>query len=94
MNPFTEKEIAEKLADHPGWALNEEGQIARTFTFKNFAQVLLFANAVGYLAEQADHHPNLFIHDYKYLTISLMSHDAGGVTERDFALAGQIDEML
>jgi 4a-hydroxytetrahydrobiopterin dehydratase len=94
MKPFTESEIAGKLSAHPGWALNEEGRLTRKYTFENFTQAMLFANAVGHLAERADHHPDLNIHNYKHVTISLMSHDAGGITGRDFDLIGKIDALL
>ncbi len=93
MNPFTRSEIADNLSAHPGWALNEEGQLVKEYTFKNFTQAMLFASAAGYLAERADHHPDLFIHNYKNVTISLMSHDAGGITGRDFDLITQIDAL-
>ncbi len=57
------------------------------------AGAMLFANAVGHLAEAADHHPDLFIHNYRYLAISVMTHSEKGVTERDFALIRQIEAL-
>jgi 4a-hydroxytetrahydrobiopterin dehydratase len=94
VNPFSRSEIAAKLPAHPGWTLDENGRLVKEYVFKNFSQTMLFANAVAYLAERADHHPDLFIHDYKHLKISLMSHDAGGITERDFDLIGQIAGLM
>ncbi|MBN1122770.1 MAG: 4a-hydroxytetrahydrobiopterin dehydratase [Anaerolineae bacterium] len=93
MKPFTRNEITDKLSEHPGWALNNAGRLEKEYIFKNFTQAMLFANAVGHLAERADHHPDLCIHDYKHVTISLMSHDVGGITDRDFALIGEIDGL-
>ncbi|MCZ7542760.1 MAG: 4a-hydroxytetrahydrobiopterin dehydratase [Anaerolineae bacterium] len=90
---MSEAEVQEKLVQHPGWTLGEDGQLHAEFRFKNFAQTLLFVNAVGHLAEAADHHPDLFIHGYKYLKVSLMSHDVGGVTARDFRLIAQIGAL-
>ena len=94
MKPYTTDEVIDRLSAHPGWALNESGKLTRTFTFKNFSGAMLFANAVGHLAEKANHHPDLFIHDYKNVTISVMTHDAGGITDRDFALIGEIDGLV
>ncbi len=90
---FSESEINEKLAAFPGWSLAEDGQLHRVYIFKNFAGAMLFANAVGHLAEAADHHPDLFIHNYRYLAISVMTHSEKGVTERDFALIRQIEAL-
>jgi 4a-hydroxytetrahydrobiopterin dehydratase len=93
MKAFSRSEIEAKLSAAPGWALDEGGRLVKEYVFKNFSHVILFASAVGHLAERADHHPDLFIHDYKHLKISLMSHDVGGITERDFDLIGQIDGL-
>ena len=90
---YTKAEIAEALTDHPDWKLGEDGQLHREFEFKNFSRALLFANAVGHLAEAADHHPDLFIHGYKRLRISLMTHSAGGITDNDFSLIARIDAL-
>lgn len=90
---YTSEQIQGKLTDYPDWNLGEDGQLHREFTFKNFSQAMLFANAVGYLAESANHHPDLTIHSYKYVKISLMTHSEGGITDTDFALIGQIDAL-
>lgn len=92
-SPYDKATIKRKLGDYPGWNLSGSGQLYKEFIFKNFAQVMLFACAVGHLAEAADHHPDLNIHSYKYLVISLMTHSAGGITERDFDLIGQIEAL-
>ncbi len=90
---YSEAEIQAKLVEYPGWTLGEDGQLHATFIFKNFAQTLLFVNAVGHLAEAADHHPDLLIYGYKNLKISLLSHDVKGVTDRDFRLIAQIGAL-
>ncbi len=90
---YTPGEIQAWLADHPGWDLQSDGLLRAELTFKNFAQVMLFANAVAHLAEVANHHPDLHIHGWKHLTISLMTHDQGGITDLDFALVAQIDAL-
>lgn len=85
--------IEQKLNDYPGWTLGEDGQLHRELTFKNFAQAMLYASAVGHLADTADHHPDLFVHSYKNLRISLMTHSEKGITDKDFDLIEQIDAL-
>lgn len=90
---FSQSEIEKRLAEHPGWEMAEDSQLHREYTFKNFTQALLFANAVGHLAEALNHHPDILIHGYKNLHISMMSHDVQGITERDFRLVALIDGL-
>ena len=66
--------------------------IQETFEFKNFSQALNFVNTVGELAEKADHHPTITMHDYKKVTITLTTHSEGKVTEKDHNLAKQIED--
>jgi 4a-hydroxytetrahydrobiopterin dehydratase len=86
-------EIQPRLAGHPGWSLGEDGQLHAEYTLKNFTQVILFVNAIAHLAEVANHHPDLLIHGWKHLSISLMTHDQGGITDLDFDLIRQIDAL-
>ncbi len=74
------------------WSI-ENGKLARTFVFKNFVQAVEFVNRVVPLAEKANHHPDLEIFDYKKVKIKLFSHDVGKITERDHALALEINEL-
>ena len=90
---YSQAEIEEKLADYPNLSLGDGGQLHAHFTFKNFSRAMLFANAVGLLAEQADHHPDLFIHDYRHVRISVMTHSQKAITDKDFALIKQIDAL-
>lgn len=69
-------------------------KISKEFTFKNFKEALNFVNQVGELAETMNHHPDILLHDYKKVTISLTSHDKGHVTERDHQLASKIDALV
>jgi 4a-hydroxytetrahydrobiopterin dehydratase len=93
LKTYAPAEINERLAGHPDWRLGDDGQLHAAFTLKNFAQVMLFANAIAHLAEVANHHPDLLIHGWKYLSISLMTHDQGGITDLDFELITQIDAL-
>jgi 4a-hydroxytetrahydrobiopterin dehydratase len=93
LKTYPPDEIRAWLTGHPAWSLGDDGQLHAGLTFKNFAQVILFVNAIAHLAETANHHPDLFIHDWKHLAISLMTHDQGGITDLDFNLITQIDAL-
>lgn len=88
-----ETAVRERLRNHPTWQLAADGWLECELAFKNFNRAVLFVNAIAYLAETHDHHPDLLLHDYKHLTIRLMTHSAGGITERDFALLAAIDAL-
>ena len=88
---LTNAEIDEKLAGLSEWTVAGE-KLARKFAFRNFAESLAFINKVGAVAERADHHPDVLF-GWGYAEIFITTHDAGGITERDFALARQINEI-
>jgi len=77
------------LARLPGWARAGRA-IARTYRFEDFRGALAFVNRVAALAERQQHHPDIDIR-YNEVTLSMWTHDAGGLTERDFRLAAAID---
>ena len=79
------------LAVLRGWSLHN-GMIVRTFVFADFVAALRFVNAIAEAAEAADHHPDIDIR-YNKVTLSLTTHDSGGLTEKDFALAAQADTL-
>jgi len=85
MPALSPAEISVRLAAVPGWTV-EGGELTRTFSFKDFAAALAFVNRVGQAAEHAGHHPDIDIR-YNRVRLALVSHDAGGITEKDFALA-------
>ncbi|MGQ7869883.1 4a-hydroxytetrahydrobiopterin dehydratase [Sunxiuqinia sp. sy24] len=68
-------------------------KITKEFTFKNFTEALSFVNKVGELAEHMDHHPDILIHSYKNVTISLTTHSEGKLTDKDYQLAEKIDQI-
>jgi 4a-hydroxytetrahydrobiopterin dehydratase len=90
MNPLDQQEIDESLQKlASGWT--QEGEfIKKDFTFKNFISAFGFMTSVALAAEKADHHPN-WQNVYNRVSISLSTHDAGGLTDQDFDLAGKID---
>jgi 4a-hydroxytetrahydrobiopterin dehydratase len=84
-------EIQERLAKVPGWTL-AGGAIERTFRFPSFAAAIAFVDKVAAIADAADHHPDILVR-YDRVTLTSSTHDAGGLTERDFALAGEIETV-
>jgi 4a-hydroxytetrahydrobiopterin dehydratase len=86
-----EAEIISALAALPQWKRAGE-RISRTFEFKDFPDAMTFVNAVAELAEQAQHHPDIDVR-WNQVTLALTTHDAGGLTEKDFALARQCDAL-
>ena len=91
MDLLTEEEIAAELASVPGWS-RDGGSIARTVARADFRAALLLVGAVAYLAEEANHHPDILI-QWNKVTLTLSTHSAGGLTANDFALARRIDEL-
>jgi 4a-hydroxytetrahydrobiopterin dehydratase len=85
---LSDDEIAASLVDLDGW--NVEGKVLKKrFEFKNFAASLEFVNKVGAIAEKNDHHPDI-IFGWGYAEIALTTHDTGGLTVFDFAVASAI----
>lgn len=89
--PLPGDAVARELSALPGWSL-DRGEIARTFDCGNFNGSIAFVNAIADAANAADHHPDLEI-SWNSVTVRLSSHDAHGLTERDFALARTVDEL-
>ena len=92
MNPYTPQEVEERLrARLPHWSY-EDGKIVRAFETGGWQRTLLLANAIGFAAEAAWHHPELLL-SFPQLRVMLSSHDAGGITDLDFALAERIEAL-
>ena len=79
------------LKNVPDWK-KKDSTITRTFQFKDFPMAIKFVNAVAKLAEKAWHHPDIDIR-WNKVTLTLTTHDAGGLTEKDFKLATQFDRL-
>jgi 4a-hydroxytetrahydrobiopterin dehydratase len=88
---LTEDQIKAHLFHHPDWQ-RKEMEISRTFELKNFVLAMGFVNSVAILAEKANHHPDIDIR-WNKVTLTLSTHSAGGLTEKDFQLAKAIDEL-
>jgi 4a-hydroxytetrahydrobiopterin dehydratase len=91
MERMSENEIAERLTGSR-WQRSGEA-IEREFERASFIAAFGLVDAVAELAEAANHHPDILIHDYKHVRLTLTTHSVGGLTERDFALAAQIDAL-
>lgn len=83
--------IAQRLGALDGWSI-EQGMLRKRFEFGSYSAGVMFAAAVGQLADGMDHHPDLFI-GYRKVDVALVTHDAGGLTELDFALAERIETL-
>jgi len=91
MSALSDHEIKSRLVSVPDWQI-ESGELVRTFLFKDFPAALAFVNKVGDLAENAGHHPDIDIR-YNKVRLALVTHDAGGITQKDFDLAAGADKF-
>src|SRR5947209_3941985 len=93
LHVYAEDEIPAKLAEQglTGWYL-EDGWLRRKYTTDGWPTTLMLVNLVGYLAEAAYHHPDLNV-TYAKVWVKLKTHSAGGITDKDFALARKIEEL-
>jgi 4a-hydroxytetrahydrobiopterin dehydratase len=71
----------------------EGDEIVRERRFENFAEAIAFVNRVAEVAEEANHHPDIFLHGWNKVKLSLTNHSAGGLTEADFVIAARLDEL-
>jgi 4a-hydroxytetrahydrobiopterin dehydratase len=94
MGTLNEAEIDERLAQAGEWRRGDEQSIVRELKFADFASAVAFVNRVAELAEQANHHPDILIHGWNKVRLTLSTHSAGGLTNADFALAGRIETLL
>jgi len=88
---FSSQEAQSRLAGLSDWKV-ETGELVKTFQFRDFRAALHFVNQVGELAEQAGHHPDIDIR-YNRVRLALTTHDEGGLTQKDFDLAGQTQKL-
>ena len=92
---LTQGECTELLRQLPGWTLQHSGdtdQLQRRYGFRNFADALAFANAVGALADTADHHPALTV-EWGKVTVQWWTHVIGGVHRNDFIMAARTEQL-
>ncbi len=92
MQKLSESEIESSLGQVPDWS-EVSGVIQRTFQFDDFVQAMVFVNKVADIAEAQQHHPDIMVR-YNKVTLSLSTHDAGGITEKDFTQARDVDALV
>jgi 4a-hydroxytetrahydrobiopterin dehydratase len=91
MDVLTDEQVAERLAGLSGWT-RQADNIVHTETLADFKSALLYVGAVAYLAEAANHHPDVMI-QWNKVTLTLSTHSAHGLTINDFALAEQVNRL-
>jgi 4a-hydroxytetrahydrobiopterin dehydratase len=92
MASLTDQQIQDRLKQLEGWA-HKSNAISKLFRFKEFMDGIAFVNRVAQLAEKADHHPDILI-NYTRVTFTCTTHSDGGVTEKDFKLASEIEQAF
>jgi 4a-hydroxytetrahydrobiopterin dehydratase len=88
---LNEAEIEKALIELEDWSV-ENDNLKKHFEFENFAEALAFVNKVGEISEARDHHPDVLF-GWGYAEFFITTHDAGGITERDFDLARAIENL-
>jgi 4a-hydroxytetrahydrobiopterin dehydratase len=91
MQKLTDQEVQQALGKLPSWTL-KNGELVQEHTFKDFVAAMAFVNDVAQLAEAAGHHPDIDIR-YNRVRLALVTHDAGGITQNDAALAQKINNL-
>lgn len=89
-------EVVTQLANAPGWVLSGDGEdvaIEKTFTFANYHETITFVNAVAFIANAQDHHPDLGVH-YSRCVVRFNTHDVKGISQTDFECASLVDALL
>jgi 4a-hydroxytetrahydrobiopterin dehydratase len=94
MATLSDVEIEQRLAESGGWRRGEGPEIVRDLKFDDFAAAISFVDRVAELAEQANHHPDILVHGWNNVRLTLSTHSEGGLTEADFALAQRIEGLL
>jgi 4a-hydroxytetrahydrobiopterin dehydratase len=91
MSALSTAKVTSRLSDLTAWQI-ESGELTRTYKFKDFVAAMAFVNGVAKLAEAAGHHPDIDIR-YNKVRLGLVTHDAGGITDKDFDLAAAADRL-
>jgi len=93
MTLLNDSEVEQRLAGAPDWHAGEGRTIVRELGFANFADAMTFVNRVAEAAEVANHHPDILLHGWNKVRLTLSTHSQGGLTDADFQLAAQIDRL-
>ena len=94
VKPLTPEEYGAFLrTELEGWTAKDERMIEKEYKFKNFKEALTFINKVGAIAEIEGHHPDIYLHNWNKVKLTLSTHAIGGLSENDFILASKIDAV-
>ncbi len=93
MSLLSKEAIENQLKELKNWICSNN-QIEKEFLFEDFIEASSFVNSVGLEAEKADHHPDILIHSWNKVKISISTHSEGGVTEKDIQLAKKIESRI
>lgn len=91
--PMDESTADRMLQQVPGWSLNAPGHLYKIFAFPDFVKALAFVNKVGAIAEEQQHHPDLYL-AWGKVGVEIWTHKINGLTESDFVLAAKIEKVL
>ena len=95
MGVLADAEIEQRLTAVPEWRRGDDGaSISREIKLEDFAAAIALVNRVAELAEDANHHPDILVHGWNKVRLTLSTHSQGGLTEADFALAARVDSLL
>jgi len=90
---LTDSETQQQLAGVPQWQLGEDATIVRDLAFADFAAAIAFVDRVAAAAEAVNHHPDILVHGWNKVRLTLSTHSEGGLTAADFQLAAQLDQL-
>jgi len=94
MTLLSDAQVQQRLQAAGEWRRGEEPAIVRDFVFSDFAAAIAFVDRVAAAAEVAGHHPDILLHGWNKVRLTLSTHSQGGLTEADFDLAREIDSLL
>ena len=93
VDPLTREQFSSYLEQVPDWKVREDKYIDREFQFSDFPEALKFVNQVGEIAEDEGHHPDILLHSWNKVKITLWTHAIGGLSINDFVVASKIDRI-
>lgn len=94
VKPLTSKDFHPLLQEVPLWKVINGKQIEREFQFKDFKTALAFVNSVAKIAEKEKHHPDIFLHGWNKVRLTLYTHAIGGLSKNDFIVAAKVDVLV
>ena len=94
MAPLSDAEVEQRLAEVGQWRRGDGPEIVRELKFDDFAAAIAFVDRVAELAEQANHHPDILVHGWNRVRLTLSTHSAGGLTDADFELADLLQAIV